>query len=202
MRHARLKRPLSPADSSIKRKQTCALVTADATTANVLPRPKRKPPRLERIFQKYDPTLFFVTFNVYLRRPLLASPQVHAAFVQYGRRGFLRDVGVGRYVLMPDHVHLFVQFGVGCDLTLGEWMKGLKRCLAIALLETGLQPSRIPGQRLRTFWQPGVHDHVLRNEESYAEKWNYVRDNPVRAGLVLNADDWPYGGEIVIIDRL
>jgi hypothetical protein len=28
-----------------------------------------------------------------------------------------------------------------------------------------------------------------------------VRDNPVRAGLVISCDDWPHEGEIVIIDR-
>jgi REP-associated tyrosine transposase len=36
----------------------------------------------------------------------------------------------------------------------------------------------------------------LRAGESYSEKWNYVRDNPVRAGLVSNADEWKYAGEI------
>ena len=45
-------------------------------------------------------------------------------------------------------------------------------------------------------------DHVLRSDESYSEKWNYVRNNPVRAGLVQNADDWPYAGEIIRIDRV
>ena len=44
-------------------------------------------------------------------------------------------------------------------------------------------------------------NHILRGDESYAEKWNYVRDNPVRAGLVRTADEWPYQGEIVVIDR-
>jgi hypothetical protein len=39
-------------------------------------------------------------------------------------------------------------------------------------------------------------DHILRSSESYSEKWNYVRDNPVRAGLVANADDWPWQGQI------
>jgi hypothetical protein len=29
----------------------------------------------------------------------------------------------------------------------------------------------------------------------------YVRANPVRVGLVLLADDWPYQGEFVLIDR-
>jgi hypothetical protein len=38
----------------------------------------------------------------------------------------------------------------------------------------------------------------LRPAENYAEKWNYVRENPVRAGLVKNANDWPYQGEIAL----
>ena len=30
----------------------------------------------------------------------------------------------------------------------------------------------------------------------YVDKWNYVRENPVRAGLVETAESWPYAGEI------
>ena len=47
----------------------------------------------------------------------------------------------------------------------------------------------------------GAVAHVLRSDESYSQKWNYVRENPVRAGLVKSAADWPYQGEIVYIDR-
>ena len=35
-----------------------------------------------------------------------------------------------------------------------------------------------------------------RSNESYSEKWNYVFDNPVRAGLVSKAQEWKYAGEI------
>ena len=52
------------------------------------------------------------------------------------------------------------------------------------------------------FWQRGFFDHVLRSDESYRQKWEYVHDNPVRAKLVRDADAWPYAGEIVIIDRV
>jgi len=38
-------------------------------------------------------------------------------------------------------------------------------------------------------WQRGFFDHLLRSDESYAEKWNYVRENPVRAGLAQSAED-------------
>jgi REP element-mobilizing transposase RayT len=48
----------------------------------------------------------------------------------------------------------------------------------------------------QALWQREFFDHLLRSSESYSEKWNYVRDNPVRSGFVLSADDWPYSGEI------
>jgi hypothetical protein len=36
-------------------------------------------------------------------------------------------------------------------------------------------------------WQKGFFDHILRGDESYSAKWDYVRENTVRAGLVKNA---------------
>jgi hypothetical protein len=45
-------------------------------------------------------------------------------------------------------------------------------------------------------WQPEFFDHLLRSNESKREKWTYVRENPVRAGLVIVAEDWPYAGSI------
>jgi hypothetical protein len=49
------------------------------------------------------------------------------------------------------------------------------------------------------FWQREFFDQMLRSSESYSEKWNYVFENPVRAGLVTRAEDWPYAGEIEIL---
>jgi len=91
--------------------------------------------------------------------------------------------------MMPDHMHFFVRGGD--DFKLAQWINGLKRAISIALGATKERP----------LWQPGFFDHVLRNDESYGEKWKYVQENPVRAGLVMRADQWPYQGELVVIDR-
>ena len=91
---------------------------------------------------------------------------------------------------MPDHVHLFVRGDY--NFRLGPWIGALKQALAKAATL-----SRAKGQ----IWEEGFFDHILRSNESYSQKWNYVRKNPVRAGLVKSAADWPYQGEIVYIDR-
>ena len=31
----------------------------------------------------------------------------------------------------------------------------------------------------------------------YDEKWEYIRQNPVRAGLVERVDEYPFGGSLV-----
>ena len=41
-------------------------------------------------------------------------------------------------------------------------------------------------------WQPGCFDRLLRSDESLHEKWLYIADNPVRAGLAKRPADWPY----------
>jgi putative transposase len=146
------------------------------------------PPRLRWIFSSNP--VFFVTFCTHERRKLLASDAVHAAFVSFATPAHLeQNVAVGRYVIMPDHVHFFVRRPD--DLQLGRWVGMLKQALAKHIALAGTTP----------IWQRGFFDHVLRNDESYAQKWNYVRDNPVRAGLANKANEWPYSGEIVIIDR-
>ncbi|MFL6542011.1 MAG: REP-associated tyrosine transposase [Chthoniobacterales bacterium] len=163
---------------------------------------KGKPPRLELIFQRFDAPVYFVTFNTHRRAAILANACLHAAFVAYCTRAENFRIGVGRYVIMPDHIHLFVCLGPGCELTLSEWIRALKRYLDRTLSQQNRTLPKILSQKLASFWQPGFHDHLLRSDESYAQKWGYVFENPVRAGLVSSAEDWPFAGEIVRIDRV
>jgi putative transposase len=143
------------------------------------------PPRLE-VFEDYDPPMYFVTFNTRRRVPLLANEAVHDAFISFAKEGAPRGVSVGRYVLMPDHIHLFVRMEV--DRLLSQWVRLLKRKLSAAI-------GRAPPH-----WQEGFFDHLIRHSESYAQKWAYVCDNPQRAGLVNNPTDWKWQGEIISLE--
>jgi len=49
-------------------------------------------------------------------------------------------------------------------------------------------------------WQRDFWDTQLRGEESYDAKWEYVRCNPVRHGLVQYVTEWPYQGEMHVLN--
>jgi REP element-mobilizing transposase RayT len=110
-----------------------------------------RPHRLERIFEQYDPPLYFVTFNTARRRRVLANNDVFECFRDFATKGRDRDIAVGRYVLMPDHVHLFVCGPREFDLS--QWIRILKRVLSRVLVVE------------HPHWQEGFFDHLIRNSE-------------------------------------
>jgi putative transposase len=139
--------------------------------------------RLDRIFSSAP--IYFVTACTLNREAVLATREAHEAFWEFARAGEAHGAYVGAYVIMPDHLHLFV--ALEQNRRLSDWMKSLKNSLSKALRAAAIPASH---------WQKGFFDHVLRSDESYSQKWEYVRDNPVRAGLVKTWEEWPYRGEI------
>ena len=150
-----------------------------------------RPKRLAVVFDRYRPPLYFVTICTYERKAILNDPDIRQVFCDYARHAETRQCAIGRYVIMPDHIHLFVR--IGGDLSLSQFVRLLKQRLTFCL-----NRKTVKGP----YWQPGFFDHLLRNVESYSQKWEYVRQNPVRAKLVANPEEWSYQGEIVRIDRV
>src|SRR5436190_945036 len=77
--------------------------------------------------------------------------------------------------LMPDHLHALISFPY--DRPMRQIISDWKRFLATTL---------------NVEWQCDFFDHRLRKDESYREKADYIRANPVRAGFVKAPEDWPY----------
>ena len=78
-------------------------------------------------------------------------------------------------LVMPDHLHMLVQFPPGAEMN--KLIKSWKRFLA---RETGVS------------WQKGFFEHRIRSAESLKEKADYIRNNPLAAGLVERAGEWPW----------
>jgi putative transposase len=149
---------------------------------------KQRLRRLDIVFVRSP--IYFVTASMQDRRKLLATPAIHETFLRFGQEGPAHGAWMGAYVIMPDHLHLFVAMDAE-KVTLPAWMKSLKNTISKTLRLSGVAPPH---------WQKTFFDHLLRSDESYSEEWNYVRENPVRAGLVRKAEDWPFLGEIFALE--
>src|SRR6266446_1290146 len=95
---------------------------------------------------------------------------------------------IGRYVIMPDHVHFFFRPEHEAK-TLSRFVGAWKTWTSRKIQKGRPQPTAA-ATTPQAFWQREFFDHLLRSSESYSEKWNYIRENPVRSGLVTSADDW------------
>jgi len=78
-------------------------------------------------------------------------------------------------VLMPDHLHALVALPADRALSVV-----VRRWKAYLHTECGIQ------------WQSGFFDHRLRSDDSEEQKADYIRLNPVRAGLAVRPELWPY----------
>ena len=128
--------------------------------------------------------IFFVTQVVAGRRPLLTRPESRDSLVRAWQKA--EGWEVGRYILMPDHLHFFCAPKQIPAPSFSRWQAYWR-----------WEVSRHwpwPGER--PVWQKDFFDRQLRCGESYWAKWCYLRENAVCAGLAATADDWEWQGEL------
>jgi putative transposase len=142
--------------------------------------------RLERVW--IDWPIYFITTCTFNRRPILAAEEVARILTEEWRNAHDRHGwAIGRFVIMPDHVHVFCSAELDAKslpVFMQAWKQWTSKRMARELNFS------------RPVWQEQFFDHVLRSTEGYSQKWDYVRENPVRAGLVAKIEDWPWQGEI------
>ena len=101
----------------------------------------------------------------------IASVLFDTAWIYHERGRWNLDL----LLLMLDHLHALI--GVDGRDSLSQLIRDFKR---ITAKFGGIE------------WQRNFFDHRLRHDESLTEKFAYICQNPVRAGLVQNEADWPY----------
>ena len=84
---------------------------------------------------------------------------------------------------MPDHLHLIAE-GTDDSSDLRAFVSTFKQ-------RSGFEHSR---RTKETLWQVGYHDRVLRRDEDLMKVVAYVLNNPVRAGLVKQPEDYRWSG--------
>ena len=154
----------------------------DITDQNtVIDKTQRKHPPHLRTAPDFHPILL-ITVCTYRRRPVLANRAMHNLFKQAWSRW--PDYPVGYYTILPDHLHLMIRDLGQNRRNLCAWVAAWKGHVTRNWNGTG------------ELWQRSFWDRQIRSARDYDSKYLYVRDNPVRHGLVTESEDWPYQGEM------
>ena len=139
---------------------------------------RRRLPHLQK-----DDSPLFVTFCTGPGIPLPGNAR--DLVLEHCLREDNRRIHLYAVVVMPDHVHLLfhpLKDNHGWAFPLVDIMQCMKGATAHRVNKLL--------QRSGLVWQEESFDHVLRSDESLKEKAEYIRQNPVRRGLVKRPEDY------------
>ncbi|SRR5581483_1161906 len=136
-----------------------------------------RPPRIPVWLPWDQSVIYFITICVSQRKSVLANERIFQIVRQFCDEN--KNWSTIALTVMPDHIHALVAPVRDRDDRITQFTAGLKRFVR-----------REANAEWK--WQDGVFDRLLRSEESIQSKWIYIRENPVRAGLIAQWDEWPY----------
>ncbi|MDZ4278244.1 MAG: transposase [Dehalococcoidia bacterium] len=134
---------------------------------------------------------YFITFATHERQPILKDPAAARLLVDqlFALRGELGFLLLG-YVVMPDHVHVVIV--PHADAPLAKVMQFVKGRFARIYNGRSGRAGRL--------WQPRYYEAVIRDEAALLRRMRYMKENPVRAGLAVNPEDYPFSSAIRATD--
>jgi REP-associated tyrosine transposase len=126
---------------------------------------------------------YFVTTKAFQNRALFRVAEIAESVVQTVKH--YRDRGeylLHEYVLMPDHLHVMIT---------PSSTNSLEKSMQFIKGGSSYRLNQQRGQKI-DLWNAGFHDWTIRDIADWQAKAQYIRENPVKAGLVERAEDWPY----------
>lgn len=99
------------------------------------------------------------------------------------------NVVVDKYCIMPNHIHLIIDLGFSESRRGSLPLRELENQNNIELHNvigrmksyTTRQYKILSGKTV--LWQRNFYDHIIRNDEDYAEKWQYIDENVLKWNL-------------------
>lgn len=163
--------------------------------------PARKPNRLEN-YDYSQAGYYFVTLCTYNRQnifimeqprvgndlcvvPALQNAIIHKWIKETENK--FQNIKFEKYVIMPEHLHFIVNIK---ERHTGRSLRDIMQFFKT--MTTNDYIKNVQNGKLKPFdkkiWQKSYYDHIIRNQEDYNEKWDYIENNPKKYAL-KNQDD-------------
>ena len=132
-----------------------------------------------------DGSVYFITFNTWEKLELTpeARQVVFSACKFFNKQRY----EVFALVVMPNHVHMLIQ----------PWLKSENEFWSLSSIMHSIKSyssKQIPKvmKHIGTVWQSERYDRISRNEQEFQDNWEYIRQNPVKAGLSTTPEEHPF----------
>jgi putative transposase len=126
---------------------------------------------------------FFVTTNTSRGKRLLQSDRNANLLIDVLRTNVAaKKFQIHDFVIMPEHVHLLMS--VEDATTIEKAVQLIKGGFSYRLKKEFAYVGEI--------WQRGFSDVRVRDRESFLEHREYIAQNPVKAGIVDSAENFPF----------
>jgi REP element-mobilizing transposase RayT len=116
-----------------------------------------------------------------------------------------KNTQLNAFVIMPTHLHaiLWPEIGISLSDVIRDFKRftsreisreAIRQCAAefIEVFKRARNENRAQDVSTYQVWQEGSHPEAIFTEKFARQKMDYIHMNPVRAGLVEMATDWPY----------
>jgi REP element-mobilizing transposase RayT len=136
-----------------------------------------------------DGAVYFITFNTWEKLELTpeARQVVFESCLFFNKKRYKIFV----FVVMENHVHILIQPLLKSEKefwSLSSIMKSIKGYSAKQITKVM--------KHIGTVWQDERYDRIVRNDYEFQEYWKYISENPVKAGLALTPEDYPFFWQI------
>ena len=115
---------------------------------------------------------------LWLKNPSIA--EMIEATLQKGAND-LNHYNLHAYAIMANHVHILIEPRVPLS-TIMKTIKGV----------TSRNANKLLNRTGKVFWQDESFDHWTRDQAEENKIRRYIENNPVKADLVVNPEDWPW----------
>ncbi len=147
--------------------------------------PERKQIHLANFDYTNTHDVYFITICTHDKKAYFANPefaQYIAAEIHY-RSKIAGEVTVLAWCIMPDHLHFLLKLNNKYGRSLANWVAAFKRYNARILSMM---------HDIKPLWQANYYERVVRKDESLKAIAEYIAHNPVRKGLVMDWQNYPF----------
>ena len=144
--------------SKILNEKTCRGGYYPPETVDLIPIPEEK--------DKFNIHIKLTEYGKIVEEAINAIPQHYS------------NVGIDKYVIMPDHVHLILIISVGRMISAPTESENPERKSITTVI--GQMKRWVSKKTGVSLWQKSFYEHIIRNEQDYISILNYMENNPVK----------------------